>query len=123
MGEMQHVTVPFWVNGTVGVERVYWVAERWRELCRVVAEDIDRAPSLELRPFMVEFLGREAQLCVDTGSPHGSVAVHYVDPDRWDGIPRGDWLAFLEYRPRVQRYGGVSLAEPYGFKRVECPVG
>ena len=119
MGEMQHVTVPFWVNGTVGVDRTYWVAER----CRVVAEDINRAPSLELRPFMVEFLGREAQLCVDTGSPHGSVAVHYADPDQWDGIPRGDWLAFLEYRPRVQRYGGVSLAEPYGFKRVECPVG
>ena len=23
----------------------------------------------------------------------------------------------------VQRYGGVSLAEPYGFQRVGCPVG
>lgn len=26
-------------------------------------------------------------------------------------------------REAVQRYGGVSLAEPYGFQRVECPVG
>lgn len=122
MGEMKRVVVPFWVNGMVGVERTYWVEERWRELCRAVAKDIDRAPALELRPFVVEFLEREVQLCVDTGSPNGSVAIHYADPDQWDREDMGNVWAMLERPIRVQRCGWASLAEPYGFKRIECPV-
>lgn len=113
------VTVPFWVNGAVRVERTYWVGESWHELCRAVAEDINRAPALQLRPVEIRFMDRDVQLCVDTGSPNGSVAVHYVRPDQWEGK---DTLELLTMPIKVERSGWFQLAEPYGFERVTCPV-
>lgn len=123
MGPFVDVSVSFWVNGAVRVEKTYRVVESWRELCRAVAEDMGRAPGLELRPVTVRLGGVDARLCVDTGSPDGSVAVHYVEPERWDGDAAADILAMLDRPVTVKRLSWFPLAAPYGFKRETCRDG
>lgn len=120
MGPFVDVVVPFWVNGAVWVEKTYRVVESWRELCRAVAEDMGRAPGLELRPVTVRLGGVDARLCVDTGSPDGSVAVwRHVYP-KWDGQ---DFLDLLVRPVTVKRMSWFPLAQPYRFKREMCRDG
>lgn len=118
---LTEVTVSFWVNGAVHVERTYRVRESWVDLGRKVAADMNDAPALELRPFELSLWGREVCLCVDAGSPNGSVAIHWVDPAQFEGREFRSLLDMIEHPVRVQRSGGFPLAEPYPFKREAYP--
>ena len=115
MGEA--VTVPFYVDGVVRVTRTYFVWGGWRELTRKVAADLDKASSLQLRPEGIELGGEVGTLCVDTGSPNGSVVVHFYDY----GDPSGSLLDMLMTPVRVTRAAWCELASAYRFDREECP--
>ena len=99
----------------VEVRRDYW-AGSWRALCRLVAEDLDKAPVLRLRPQDVWVEGQVGTLCVDTGSAYGSVAVH-VNVYPQGALTLGALLDQIE----VRRVAWMPLAGPYPFARESCP--
>lgn len=116
MGES--VTVPFLVNGIVKVSRTYSWVTGWRELTRQVAADLYSAPALQLEPVELTLGGGErGVLCVDTGSPNGSVVVHFYE----EREPTGSLSDLLDRPVKITRAWWVSLVNPYGFDREPHP--
>ena len=115
----ESVTVPFWVNGAVKVSRTYSWVTGWRDLTRQVAADLNNAPALKLEPVEVKFGGDVGGLCVDTGSPNGSVVVHF---HKRESYPEGTSFMDMLLTPvKVTRHMWQPLAEPYPFERVTAP--
>ena len=120
MGES--VTVRFHVNGVVKVERVYSWVTGWKDLTRLVAADINNgAPALALAPYDVKVDGEVGTLCVDTGSPNGSVVVHFYEAPERDEEEATSLLDMLLTPVKVKRAWWVELAAPYQFKKETHP--
>lgn len=115
----ESVTVPFYVNGAVKVSRTYSWVTGWRELTRQVAADLGNAPGLQLRPVTVKVGGDAGTVCVDTGSPNGSVVIHFHEYP--EGAREGSLMDLLMTPVKVTRHMWQPLSEPYPFERVAAP--
>ena len=116
----ESVTVRFHVNGIVKVERTYSWVESWKDLTRQVAADMNNgAPALALAPVEVKVDGEVGCLCVDTGSPNGSVVIHFHEQRDY---PEDCSLMDILLTPvKVKRSWAVPLAAPYQFKKETHP--